>query len=80
MIKIAFCDDDSTVLDTLHEDLALYRASKNKEIADCFFQNPIELITEIEKGMRYDIIFLDILMPGENGMDATAEIEPTTRM
>ena len=74
MIKIAFCDDDSTVLDTLHEDLALYRASRNKEIADCFFQNPIELITEIEKGMRYDIIFLDILMPGENGMDAAAEI------
>ena len=26
MIKIAFCDDDSTVLSDLHELLALYRA------------------------------------------------------
>lgn len=74
MIKIAFCDDDCTVLDALHEHLTLYRAAKNKEIDDCIFQNPIDLIAAIEKGLRYDIIFLDILMPGQNGMDAAAEI------
>ena len=74
MIKIAFCDDDSAVLSDLHELLALYRAEKNKEIDDYTFHSPLELITEIGRGMRFDILFLDVLMPGENGIDVAAEI------
>ena len=64
MIKIAFCDDDSAVLSDLHELLALYRAEKNKEIDDYTFHSPLELITEIGPGMRLEILFLDVLMPG----------------
>ena len=74
MIKIAFCDDDSTVLSDLHELLALYRAGKNKEIDDYTFHSPLELIAEIGRGMRFDILFLDVLMPGENGIDVAAEV------
>lgn len=74
MIKIAFCDDDSTVLSDLHELLALYRAGKNKEIDDYTFHSPLELIAEIERGIRFDILFLDVLMPGENGIEVAAEI------
>ena len=64
MIKIAFCDDDSAVLSDLHELLALYRAEKNKEIDDYTFHSPLDLIAEIERGTRFDIAFLDVLMPG----------------
>ena len=74
MIKIAFCDDDCSVLSDLHELLALYRAEKNKEIDDYTFHSPLDLISEIERGTRFDILFLDVLMPGENGIDAAAEI------
>lgn len=74
MIKIAFCDDDSAVLSDLHRLLALYRAEKNIEIDDAPFQSPLDLIAEIEQGIRFDILFLDVLMPGENGIDAAAEI------
>ena len=74
MIKIAFCDDDSAVLSDLHELLALYRAEKNKEIDDYTFHSPLDLIAEIERGTRFDILFLDVLMPGENGIDAATEI------
>ena len=74
MIKIAFCDDDSAVLSDLHELLALYRAEKNKEIDDYTFHSPLDLIAEIERGTRFDILFLDVLMPGENGIDVAAEI------
>jgi YesN/AraC family two-component response regulator len=31
-------------------------------------------MAEIEKGARYDILFLDVLMPGESGINAAAEI------
>lgn len=74
MIKIAFCDDDSAVLSDLHRQLALYRAEKNIEIDDASFHSPLDLIAEIEQGNRFDILFLDVLMPGENGIDAAAEI------
>ena len=74
MIKIAFCDDDSAVLSDLHRLLALYRAEKNMEIDDDSFHSPLDLIAEIEQGTRFDILFLDVLMPGENGIDAAAEI------
>lgn len=74
MIKIAFCDDDCSVLSDLHELLALYRAEKNKEIDDFTFHSPLDLISEIERGTRFDILFLDVLMPGENGIDVAAEI------
>lgn len=74
MIKIAFCDDDCSVLSDLHELLALYRAEKNKEIDDYTFHSPLDLISEIERGTRFDILFLDVLMPGENGIDVATEI------
>lgn len=74
MIKIAFCDDDCSVLSDLHELLALYRAEKNKEIDDFTFHSPLDLISEIERGTRFDVLFLDVLMPGENGIDVAAEI------
>ncbi|MGN0343525.1 MAG: LytR/AlgR family response regulator transcription factor [Lachnospiraceae bacterium] len=74
MIKIAFCDDDSSVLSDLHGLLALYRAEKNKDIDDHTFHSPLDLIAEIERGTRFDILFLDVLMPGENGIDAATEI------
>ena len=38
------------------------------------FQSPFELLTEIEKGIRPDILFLDVVMPGQNGMDVAKEI------
>lgn len=64
MIKIAFCDDDNSVLDELHTLLAQYRAVKNADIDEHTFHSPLDLITEIELGIRFDIAFLDILMPG----------------
>ena len=74
MIKIAFCDDDLSVLNELRTLLDEYRVERNLEIAYTAFNSPLELLTEIERGTRYDILFLDVLMPGETGIDAAAEI------
>lgn len=74
MIRIAFCDDDCSMLNSLHELLVLYRAEKNERIDDYTFHSSLDLIAEIERGTQFDILFLDILMPGENGIDAAAEI------
>lgn len=74
MLKIAFCDDDMEVLHQMNELLDRYRVERNEDITYAAFQSPFELLTEIEKGIRPDILFLDVVMPGQNGMDVAKEI------
>ena len=74
MIKIAFCDDDMEVLHQINELLDRYRVERNEDITYAAFQSPFELLTESEKGIRPDILFLDVVMPGQNGMDVAKEI------
>lgn len=74
MIKIALCDDVASDLNDLCAHLDNYRQQSNREIEYVTFDSPFNLLFEIEKGARYDIIFLDIIMPKENGIDVAAEI------
>ena len=74
MIKMAFCDDDLSILNQLSVLVNRYRVDRNQEIDYTAFQSPLELLAEIERGARYDILFLDVLMPGETGIDTAAEI------
>ena len=74
MIRCAFCDDELSVLNELRILLDQYRVERNQEITYAVFQSPLELLAEIEKGARFDILFLDVIMPGETGIDAAAEI------
>lgn len=74
MIKIAFCDDDISTLNELNVLLDQYRVGRNRDITYAAFQSPLELLSDIEKGLRFDILFLDIFLPGENGISAAKEI------
>ena len=74
MVKVAFCDDDIGVLGQMQTFFDRYRRERGREIAYTAFHSPVELMTEIERGTRFDVLFLDILMPGENGIETAAEI------
>lgn len=74
MIKIALCDDDRSVLKEIRTLLEQYRIKHNQKIVCTDFCSPLELLIEIEKGMRPDILILDIIMPGENGISVAKEI------
>ncbi len=74
MIKIAFCDDDLSVLDEMKTLLEQYRIKRSQEIAYAAFHSSLELMTEIEKGIRFDVLFLDVIMPGGNGIHIAQEI------
>lgn len=73
-MKIAFCDDDLSILNEITVLLDKYRIARNLDIRYAAFWSPLELLAEIEKGMRFDILFLDVVMPGENGIEAAREI------
>lgn len=74
MVKVALCDDDTGMLNQLRVLLKRYCEAYNKEIDDTAFHSPLELLFEIERGVRFDILFLDILLPGENGIHTAQEI------
>lgn len=74
MIKVAFCDDDKSVLDELKNLLDRYCTQYNQEIECSAFSGSMELLADIEKGVRYDILFLDIILPNENGISIAKEI------
>ena len=74
MIKIAFCDDDLSVLRELGALMDKYRVERNQDIIYASFNSPLELLTEVERGTRLDIIFLDVLMPAQNGISTAMEI------
>ena len=74
MIQIGFCDDDLSVLSELRVLLDRYRVERNMEIASAAFQSPLDLLAEVERGTRFDILLLDVVMPGENGIDTAREI------
>ena len=74
MIKIAFCDDDLSVLRELGALMDKYRVERNQDIIYASFNSPLELLTEVERGTRLDIIFLDVLMPAQNGISTAREI------
>ena len=58
MAKIAFCDDDVSVLDEMQRLMEQYCAERDCKIEYNIFNHPFDLVAEIEKGNRYDILFL----------------------
>lgn len=74
LIKIAFCDDDISVLNDIRILLDEYRVERNQDVSYTAFHSPFDLMEEIERGSRFDVLLLDVLMPGETGIDAAAEI------
>lgn len=79
MIKIGICDDDVQVLDELQTLLDRYCGERGQEIDYMAFQSPLDLMVAIERGAQFDILILDVLMPGENGIDAAEEVRSYDR-
>lgn len=74
ILKIAFCDDDLSVLAELRGLLDQYQVERNQSLSCTVFHSPLELLAEVERGSRFDILLLDVVMPGENGITTAAEI------
>lgn len=74
MIKMAICDDDISILNNICSLIDIYKVEHDREIVYSVFHSPLDLIAEVEKGLRVDILILDIIMPGENGINVAKEI------
>lgn len=74
MLEVAICDDEilmATNIENLLNDLS---DTMGIELGIDVFYDGNTLVSHIKKGKRYDIIYLDIEMNKENGIDAARAI------
>ena len=74
MTRIAFCDDDAALLHQMQDFLEQYRTLRGVQLELAPYTKPVELLADIEAGVHFDVLFLDVLMPGINGINAAREI------
>ncbi len=77
-MHIAVCDDSLEELSRISSLLEDYRRERDSSVTYEAFHSAIELL-ETLKVRRFDILLLDILMPGLTGMEAAKEIRLTDR-
>lgn len=70
MIKVAICDDTVSVTAEIEEMLMHIKKKKKIDIDTEVFFDGKTLCEQIEKGSKYDLIYLDIKMHEMNGIDA----------
>ena len=75
MISIAICDDESQQLERANSLLKQY-ASKHPqhEIKISSFSAPLELLSHVSENGGFDVLLLDVYMPGILGTDAAREL------
>lgn len=73
MFKIAICDDDIREMIRISNLLNKYQSEKNCLLKVETFSN-VKTLLESMRNCTYDILLLDILMPGLNGMQAAYKI------
>lgn len=74
MLRIAICDDERYIqgqLETLLEDLG---KRQNLKLELEIFEDGAEIVRNIAKGQRFDIIFMDIEMINVDGIEAALQI------
>ncbi|MFV0342558.1 MAG: LytR/AlgR family response regulator transcription factor [Anaerocolumna sp.] len=75
-MHIAVCDDNTRELSSISSLLENYRRERDCSITYEAFHSATELL-ETMRVRRFDLLFLDILMPGVTGMEAAKEIRCT---
>ena len=73
MLKIAVCDDSRELLEKVEKDLHEYENVRNTPATVHTYTNAVDLLDGLQK-TDYDILILDIIMPGFTGMQAAHEI------
>lgn len=75
-LNIAVCDDSETDINTLHSILENYEIKNNTNLHIDIFKNSKDLFSAYKENI-YHIIFLDVEMPSDNGIDIAQIIRTT---
>lgn len=74
-MKFAICDDDKRQIEQIAAALTNYLNNIHEQnFVINEFSNPFDLLDALNGNATFDVIFLDVLMPGVNGTEAAKEI------
>ena len=74
MIRIAFCDNEPAFLEELLCFTRSFQQTTQYEIKYNAFSNSFDLLTKIECGTRYDILFINTHLTDGSGIEIAREI------
>ena len=75
MIRVAICDDEPKELEKADGLLKKYAYEHpQSEMKADFFSAPLELLTYISENGGFDVLLLDVYLPGILGTDAAQEL------
>ena len=74
MVRIAICDDLQEQLELIRKAVQLYFQDKREPIEVFTYENAMDFVDAFEKKGNFDIVLLDICMPGLLGTDIAAEM------
>lgn len=74
MVRIAICDDLQEQLDIIQKAVQQYFRDKKEPIEVFTCNNAMDFVDSFEKKENFDIVLLDICMPGLLGTDIAAEM------
>lgn len=79
MVRIAVCDDDTRFTAELEEMVRREAADAGISVETEAYSDGDTLLADIEKGYRYDLVFLDIEMERVDGINAARRIRMSDR-
>jgi len=77
MIRIAICDDDLLICSQLKEYLKAVSTNRNIKMSTDIYNSGEEFYSSVEKGLKYDIVFLDIELGDSKGTEIACDIRNT---
>ncbi len=77
MIRVAICDDDISFTGSIERAAHTLTSSLSIPLETETFFNGNSLLAELHRGIRYDIIFMDIEMPNIDGISVAKTASPS---
>ncbi len=74
MLHIAICDDQQDQIKKIREASEKYFATKNETVSYQAFDNASAFVDAIDQGALFDIVLLDVCMPGLLGTEVAREL------
>ncbi len=72
-MRIAVCDDDEREVSRVRELITEYQISREEPVDCRYYTNSTDFLCELKSG-AYDLVLLDVLMPGAGGIQAAREL------
>ena len=72
-MRIAVCDDDEWEVSCIGKLLTEYEISRETSMDCRYYTNSTDFLCELKSG-EYDLVLLDVLMPGASGIQVAREL------